>query len=491
MEENENLDKLLEILEEEKKKREAKREINAFIEYIMYDAGGYFKQGKIHYEIQKVMNEYQRCVILVPRGHGKTSQIIGRVLWEICRDRNIKIKIICSTDDLAKKRVMAIREYLSRGERLRELYPDIEESGDTKDWSKTSITLKRDIIDKDPTVEAAGILSSGVGGRANLLIFDDVVNFKNSIQQPAMKEAVKRSFREVWLPLLMPGGKIIYIATPWTADDLTAELKTNKSFFVYEKSIDDNFTPLWEEKWSKEELMKKYTEIGAGAFNRAYRLKPLSTTDSTFPLSTLSKVFSPVSIEPKEEWIKVAGVDLGMSDESKTFTVIITVGIDLETKKRYVLNVRRGKWNSPDVAKIIENEYNIYKHNYIFVESNVYQNAIVHWMKSSGSEAVPVVPMETNVSSKYIRIIASSLAVEMNNGLWYIPDKQHDVSCKCIWCSLKKELIEYPFSATNDMVAALCIAARGINEKTAEVEDVEFDSLSNVGNENIKRRWRR
>ena len=406
-----------------------------------------------------------------------TSQIIARVIWELGRNHNLRIKIVCSTNDLAMKRVTEIREHLMRNERVHEIFPDLKESGTSTDWSKTSITVERDIIDKDPSLEAAGILTSGVGGRANLLFFDDVVDYRNSIQNPALKEVVKRSYIDVWLPLLDPKGKIVYICTPWTNDDLSMELLSTEEYKVLKRGVGQDFESFWPERWTKEELVRKFKEMGAQAFNRAFRLIPQSEHESSFPPEILRRVFKPLEAKGKYEgWITVGGVDPGMGEKGRTYTVVLTVAYDPVSRQRVVLNLRRGKFSSPETAAVIASEYQKYKHSVVGVENNAYQNALISWMSSYGYSGIPIEPIQTQSSRNYIRILAQTLAIEMEQGLWNIFTEEHDITCKCDWCSLKKELYDYPFGSHNDIVSALCIASYFVKNMDQEMLNGDYES---------------
>ncbi len=121
------------------------------------------KQGTIPWEEVK-----NTALIHIPRGHGKTSHLLGRILWELGKNPNHKIKIVCETDNNARKRIIFIQHHILENKHLHLLFPHLKpaESGL---WNNLQLYVERNIITVDPSVEGSGILSSSTGGRASIL----------------------------------------------------------------------------------------------------------------------------------------------------------------------------------------------------------------------------------------------------------------------------------------------------------------------------------
>ncbi|MDD4995821.1 MAG: hypothetical protein PHW53_05165 [Patescibacteria group bacterium] len=144
----------------------------------------------------------------------------------------MRIKIISGTDDIASARVSVLKQHIEGGKLPFALHPN-KELG----WTNHKIFVERDAISKDPSVEGRGILSSEMGARVDKLVFDDPVDLKNAIQQPALRPQVKESFRNTWLSRLEPTGMVTYIGTVWHEDDLSMELLSNKRFSFLVMSV--------------------------------------------------------------------------------------------------------------------------------------------------------------------------------------------------------------------------------------------------------------
>jgi hypothetical protein len=255
------------LLWHEKMARLARKDPNIFMHYVLFDLPD---QEPIHRAIQDHISQYKYAGVLAPRDHAKSTQTLGRVLWEIGRNPDLRIKIVKNTDPKAAEFVFAIKQHMESNGRLRRVFPHLrlEES----DATGHKVTVKRKKKSPDASIEALGVTSSATGGRADLIIFDDIVDFRNAIANPAMRPMIKQVFYSVWLNLLEPWGRIVYIATVWHQDDLTHELMQNReyNFMVFRVSndyseihADDGRTfPLW--KWDYAED-PRFMEAGAVA----------------------------------------------------------------------------------------------------------------------------------------------------------------------------------------------------------------------------------
>jgi hypothetical protein len=178
-----------------------------------------------HEEWDKMFMDYQYTLIEAARGTSKTSFAIFCVLWAIGANPNIRIKWLGPNDENAKKRKRVIAEYIRESEMYQKVFPGIKLDKDEPN-NAFMLTVVRDARTPEPTLEAKGILSTGVGDRCELLICDDVVDMKNALLNPAMRPQVINKFLGDWLPTLNPKtGKILCIFTPYHEEDLNSYLK--------------------------------------------------------------------------------------------------------------------------------------------------------------------------------------------------------------------------------------------------------------------------
>lgn len=456
----------------------ARTDTNIFIEYVGKDSKGCkLIQGDIHKEIQFHIDECRRlgiqnCGILAPWGTGKTEQVaIMRALDFIGKDKNIRAQIICNTDDNAAQRVGSVSKYIKEDRDYKAVYQDILPGGqDSDSWGKHRIVVNRDSRSKDGTLEAWGITTSGTGSRADLQIYDDPVDMRNAILNPAMRKQVKESFKNVWMSRLVPGGFRIYIATIWHDDDLTSELLKHPEWCFLVMRVSEDFKsiecesklkgkysiPLWS-YWSEEFLRSQYRQLGQRAFNRGYRQRALSDEDMTFPhYSKIARQDMDMSFISRD-WPRVIGVDpFGKK------VVIHVLALHPGTFKRHTIDIRCGKWDPSRTISEIRQAYLDYLPQIMVVENNASQEAICQWANEKQYETMPIVPFCTGSQKANPELGLPSLDVEFENDNWVVPmsgvdttDNEHPFN------QFISELRSHPVGEAADHVMAAWFAREG------------------------------
>ena len=223
----------------------ARRDVNVFIERVLKDQMGRpLVQAPIHRSWQRFIDHCRQqgkhAAIIAPWGHGKTIQVLGRVLWELSRNPNLRIKLVCCDDRLATDRVQTLARYIESDLDFQAVFPDIRPDP-AGSWAQQRLDVIRSAPLPDATVEGKGILSTGIGGRADLLIVDDPHDLRTGVQEPSRRQAVIETFHNVWLSRLEPTGQCIYIATSWHEEDLTHVLAQNPSFGVLAQAISEDY----------------------------------------------------------------------------------------------------------------------------------------------------------------------------------------------------------------------------------------------------------
>ena len=462
------------ILDEITRVRAAK-DVNAFCEYAMRDGDGTrWIQQPFHREWHNLIDNHNRVLIGAPRESAKSTQIsIARVLWELGNNPNIRIKIVCANDALANAMIHEISTNIEKNKYLHEVFPNLKPDY-AASWSRTMLFVKRDIIAKDPSVEASGVLSTGVGGRADLLIFDDVVDFRNAISQSALREGVKKAFFEVWCNLLGPKGRAIYVGTVWHSQDLTCDLKEHEEWSVWWRPAYDAETGilLWGDKWTREALDARLKEIGGRAFSRQFLLVPISDEERLFTDEILKRcedvnyTYSEIELPVGSPYY--IGVDLASSlGEKAAYCVFFVIGLDIN-KRIYPIEIIRKRCKFPETVQTIEDLWIKYKPMMIQVENNSYQEVVIQQLHDRYPE-IPVVGHHTGKNKADPKVGLPGMCVTMENGNWCIPTgNPHPFDCECGFCAWRRELREYPSGAYTDTIMAQWFAQRATIQK---VED--------------------
>jgi hypothetical protein len=418
----------------------------------------------MHREWLYICEHEQNAAIFGPRSHGKTSLLsIAYVIWRIGRNPDIRVKIACQADGNAMKIVGEIAEHIERNERIQKVFPNLQPDM-ARGWSKSVLFVVRKKIMKDPTVEATGVLSSITGGRFDLLLADDLVDYKNAIQLPGLRKQVQDAFYQNWLNLADSyKSEVKYVATLWTDADLSYHIlkqdsKPSGNFFTKVYRIDENFTPLWEGKWPKEALVERCKVLGWYAFNRAFRNMVVSDDDMIFDKTTIDNMRMAgigKSVDDFRSCTKYMGVDLAIGrGKNACRTSIFVVALTPE-KKRVPLDIVRGHYTSPQTARLIYEKFTMWKPDKIKVENNAYQQALIDWM----AELIKDMPVEahfTGAQKLDLDIGIPSLAVEMEHNMWILPQgpSLHPDTCKCVMCDWVSELRAFPFGTTDIVLSS-------------------------------------
>jgi phage terminase large subunit-like protein len=445
----------------------AKRNPSDFAEYILTDESGQpIQNGAIHAKAHSHVLANKFALVEFPREHGKTEQFaISKPIHLLGKNPNLRIKIVCANDSLAGIRVQAISEHLLNNSKVKLVYPNLKPAKG-KAWTMHQLFIDRNIISKDPSVEAYGILSSSTGGRADILIFDDVCDLRNTITQPKLRDSVKAAFYNQWIPLLSPDGTIIYIYTVWHQDDLSHELKRNSEYSVFKKVVDSNLNPVWPQRWPKVKLQERLRQMGQRAFARAFQGQAMSDDEAIFGNidNCIALKMSYGDIYP--EWPRYSGLDLAISDKpGADYTVLFTIAVDKDGK-RWPVEIIRGRYSSVQTAKLVIDSYRAHKQRIIMVENNAYQAAFLEWINQVGGAGLPLRAYTTGKQKMDENIGLPSLAAEIDRGAWVIPmqsnqypDGLHPADCSCNICEWLNEMRSYPVATHDDTVMA-CFFAR-------------------------------
>ena len=72
-----------------------------FLRYLLATPGVVDPMAAIHTDLQNHLSAHRLALVELPRDHGKTTQVCLRVLWELGRAPNLRIKIVCASEAIA------------------------------------------------------------------------------------------------------------------------------------------------------------------------------------------------------------------------------------------------------------------------------------------------------------------------------------------------------------------------------------------------------
>ena len=235
-------------------KREARGNYHSYVQFVLRDVKGKrIRQASIHRtwyaHITACWAAGRHPGILAPWGHGKTNQlVVGLPTWLVGHDQSLRAKVVCNNDAKAMERVMGISTVL-RSPHYRIVFPTVRavplakvaKTGQQNKWTQHEIFLDRPGFSLDATFQAAGVLSGGIGGRCDLMIFDDCVDQKNAIDHPAERERVINNIDHVWMSRMEPDARLLYVGTPWHQADYSHQILERSAWCVLRQSISEDF----------------------------------------------------------------------------------------------------------------------------------------------------------------------------------------------------------------------------------------------------------
>lgn len=315
----------------------ALEDLTAFAELIKFH-GGWENFGECHEELSVFLTKpqlskecqdalvylgdeaaaYLRRLILMPRGHLKST--IGTVLyslWRIYRNPEIRIMVGCNLQSLAYSFIREVRSYLespdlqniwnNRPHISGSLIPAIQKKTNARNfntdteaedrkviWNNVALQVVRQGRYKEPTLFATSVGTTVTGMHFDLIILDDLVDFKN-VESDVKKVQVEEWIADVESVINPPrfvqvtgiggfllndilGGEIIINGTRYAVDDYygqVIEKKDELGFQIHSRNIYSNGKDstdgyLWKEKYTDRIVSSLQARLSPRRFSSQY-----------------------------------------------------------------------------------------------------------------------------------------------------------------------------------------------------------------------------
>lgn len=483
---------------------------------------------EFHNEMDDIISkpDYKKIAIAISRDHGKSTHLsVAYPLWEMAKNHNVRILLVSSTGATSMKFLAQILNHIQKNDKYQEwarwvdserrgVIPQQRNRGSREEkWSSEAITINRNDLNlKDYTIQSIGLFGSVLSGRADIIIVDDLVNQKNS-ETYDQREKVKDWFHTTLEPILVPGGRIIYLGNTWNQDDLIAELLKDPQV-DYKKRVpailsESNNRDLWNQ-WAdiflredidiieKNKLGKEFYEANKAQMDDGVKvLWPSRHSYGSLFLKRLRNSYSfarmyqcDPSLNPnqkvKEEWIQKAlerGKNLRLTDQPREGLIMkdTTGGLDLAISQKttaddtafltldkvdigngefnpgdlIIRNIKRGKFTPAQTRKMVADDYATIGHTGIRVESVAYQDAM---RRDLGEWGIPVKGHHTGGEKNDSDIGVNSIAILLELGKLVLPYDNSDANTIDTVNMLLNELRSWPDGHTGDSLMALWFA---------------------------------
>lgn len=423
--------------------RRARADPNELIEFCLADSHGVpLRQAPVHRELQTFLGEQSRALVELPRDHGKSVQLCGRVLWELGRDPALRVKLVCATDPLAEQRSRYLREHLATNPRLALVFPHLKPA---EPWAAEAFTVSRPAAVIGPSVAAFGVGAASTGARADLLVCDDLVDVR-SLHSAAERRRVRDYFHDNLLNLLEPTGRFWNLSTPWHPDDLNAHLKRNPAFSLFRRAVTPELESPWPAKWPREALERRQAEIGAASFARGYYLEPFVEGDAMIQAEDVVRIAEPLPRDAYET--VVLSVDPAVSEKARAdASAVVALGRRKDAPGVDCLASVARRVRTPELVELLAAWDEVWKPDAILFESNAAFAGVCDLLMRHAAFGRKIVGV-TQSKSKAARVAAFSVTVQ--NRLFRLPMGQGE---------LFAEMTTFPHAPHDDLLDAAATGA--------------------------------
>lgn len=494
---------------EEAWKKLNREDLNLFTEEVLG-----FSNAPHQKEWYSILNDkkLKRIVVAAPRGHTKTTCFsVNYPLHEIAVNPNVRILLVSNAESQAQSFLREVSTRIEKDENYIEFAGKLKP--DTPDkWTGREIIVNRSKFNlKDPTISTVGMGGTILSKRADIIICDDVLNFENT-RTFEQRQKIKDWFYQVLLPVLAPGGRVIFVGTVWHAQDLLHELLADASFdyrkkfkaviqepdnadlwqqwytirmigtaesrdealAFYEANKEEMFKGsqvLWEDYFTYDMLylLKRQNSV---AFEKAYQNNIISREDQKFKEEWLERakqrganlrLLRGLTPDQRQEYKAVTqGIDLAASEkEQADDNALVTLGANRIDDMVQLLSLERGKYSPAEFRKLIAERASNMTPDRMIVETNGYQNAL---KRDLAEYNLPIVGYTTGGEKFDPYIGVESLAILFENDRIILPYDKSDPYTVQLVDMLVDELRAFPVGHTGDSAMAFWFAYTALRD---------------------------
>jgi len=408
------------------------RSLTYFITSVMPD----FQLSWHHLEWGDLVMQYKKLCINAARDHGKSYYFSNAyAAWQLYRYCKPKSTIYSARPNAKNSNrgflfsfslqqsvdlMEILKSNIEGNEILRDrLFPNSKNAG----WASTNIVCKN-----GARLTTKGFGSSVRGAHPYWIIIDDPLK-DNVIYSQMQRIKTIDYFHSVVMNMIVPGGQVIVVGTPFHASDLYGDLKTKKGWFVIEyPAIFPDGRILWPQRWGFGDLMDKRESQGNIIFSRENLCRPITNESSIFPMSILSRSLIRMEnytlVKNRSDFpIKfgrvIVGCDFSISSSvGADYAVFSVWGID-ENEERWLLYLYREKGKSfYEQMQVLKGINLRFSPDVMVLEQNVFQQIFV---QESDRAGLPVLGHNTGVDKYDLKTGWPGLAIDFERYKIHIP----------------------------------------------------------------------
>ena len=419
---------------------------NNFLDFIDYMWDGFIcgRHHKIFAEKLEGIADgsIKRLIINMPPRHTK-SEFASTYFpaWVMGKTPDRKIMQATHTGELAVRFGRKVRNMMDTQEYQR-IFPEVSLSSDSKSAGRWE-------TNKSGEYFAAGVGGAITGRGADLMIIDDPHSEQDALSPTAM-ESCWEWYTSGPRQRLQPGGAIVLVMTRWSSLDLTARLLDAQKepmadqwdVVEFPAIFPETDKPLWEEFWSKEEILKVKASLPGMKWNAQWMQTPTAEEGSIIKREWWQKWNHDAL--PNVNYI-IQSYDTAFSKkENADCSAISTWGVFKPNEDSpdsiILLDCQKGRYDFPELKKLAMEEYKYWEPDMVIIEAKASGTPLTHELRRLGIPVVNYSP--TRGHDKTTRM--HSVAPIFESGLVYAPPR-----------TFSEEMIEecasFPFGKNDDL----------------------------------------
>lgn len=408
--------------------RVAREDPNEFMEFVFRDDRKLtpLVQAPVHAEFHRIADTHDRAIIWSHVEAGKTTQLsVGRTLWELGRNTNLRFAIASSAQAGAVKILHTIQQMIENPGPLQEVFPNLQPGSL---WTSRAITVKRTSNAKDPSVQVTSVGTGAItGARIDRFVFDDILTYENT-RTPSSREQVRAWFGSAAISgRVTEDGKMLFVGNAYHPDDLMHALAANRAVWHSAKfPVLDAQGYITSPLWSVDRVNAKRMECTPDEFARQMLCQARDDNSGRFRREWIDnclrrgegKQLAYALAAVPAGYRVYTGVDLGVRKKAGSdLTVLFTIVVH-PSEDREIVCIESGRWAAGEIVDRIIDTHRRFN-SIVMVENNAAQQYIVDFTKKLS--AVPVVPFHTGKNKYHPEFGIEGLATEISNGKWIIP----------------------------------------------------------------------
>src|SRR6056300_1104450 len=434
-----------ELLEEQLRKLDlAEKRFIPFVKHVWPE----FIEGDHHRKIAKKFEDIangkiKRLIVNMPPRHTK-SEFASYLFpaWMVGKNPKLKVIQTTHTGELAVRFGRKMKNLIDT-EEYRTVFHDVRIKADSKAAGRWETNHGGEYY-------AAGIGGAITGRGADLLIIDDPHSEQDALSETAMDSAYEW-YTSGPRQRLQPGGKIVIVMTRWSTKDLTGQLmktqgdvKADQWDVIEFPAILEN-RPIWPQYWKIEELESVKASLSVAKWNAQWQQNPTSEEGSIIKREWW-KIWEEREL-PKINHI-IQSYDTAFNKkETADYSAITTWGVFLYndiTPNVILLDMKKGRWDFPDLKRIAMEEYNYWEPETIIIEQKASGTPLTQELRRVGIPVVNFTPSKGN--DKHVRVNSVSPLFEAGQ-VWAPKEK---------WAEeLIEECAAFPYGDHDDLVDSM------------------------------------